>query len=136
MYTKKYTVKDEHIDFQGIMDGLYYPFYMESCRHDFISDVLGFDMKAESEDGTNMVLTQFTIKFKKPLVKGDTIEVTCTAHPDIKNKPFVHFEQKIKRDGLTVTEGLFAATCISAEGRPHLPTSIIETIENEPARSR
>ena len=24
-YSKNYTVKEEHIDVQGIMDGLYYP---------------------------------------------------------------------------------------------------------------
>ena len=42
-FIKTYTAKDEHIDFQNIMDGLYYPFYMEWCRHDYIKEVLGFD---------------------------------------------------------------------------------------------
>lgn len=44
-YSKTYRAKDEHIDIQEIMEGLYYPFYMEDCRHVFIRDVLGFDFK-------------------------------------------------------------------------------------------
>jgi acyl-CoA thioesterase FadM len=48
-YSKTYTAKDEHIDFQNIMDGLYYPFYMEWCRHDFIKEALGFDFEEEAK---------------------------------------------------------------------------------------
>ena len=48
-YSKTYTAKDEHIDFQNIMDGLYYPFYMEWCRHDFIKEALGFDFEEEAD---------------------------------------------------------------------------------------
>ncbi|WES98738.1 hypothetical protein P2W68_03795 [Chryseobacterium arthrosphaerae] len=44
-YSKTYRAKDEHIDIQEIMEGLYYPFYMEDCRHVFIRDVPGFDFK-------------------------------------------------------------------------------------------
>ncbi|HVK48614.1 MAG TPA: hypothetical protein VM488_12230 [Pseudobacter sp.] len=48
-YSKTYTVKDEHIDVQNIVDGLYYPFYMEWCRHDFVREVLGFDFEEEPQ---------------------------------------------------------------------------------------
>ena len=40
MYEMTMQVKDEHIDFQNIMDGLYYPYYMETCRHQYIKDVV------------------------------------------------------------------------------------------------
>jgi len=29
MFAKQYEVDEKHIDFQGVVDGLYYPFYME-----------------------------------------------------------------------------------------------------------
>lgn len=29
MCSQTLSIKDEHIDFQGILDGLYYPYYME-----------------------------------------------------------------------------------------------------------
>src|ERR1700733_10165636 len=57
-FTKTYIVNDEHIDFQNIMDGLYYPFYMEYCRHDYIREALGFDFIAEAKNGVNMVLSK------------------------------------------------------------------------------
>ena len=54
-YHKTYTVKDEHIDVQDIMDGLYYPFYMEDCRHAFIKDTLGFDLEEAQAQGLELV---------------------------------------------------------------------------------
>ena len=75
-YSKTYTVKDEHIDVQNIMDGLYYPFYMEYCRHDYIREVLGFDFEEEAKKGVNMVLSKYTLQFVRSLKKGDEFIVT------------------------------------------------------------
>ena len=36
MFTKTYSVDEKHVDFQGVVDGLYYPFYMEWTRHAFM----------------------------------------------------------------------------------------------------
>ena len=66
-FTKNYIAREEHIDVQGIMDGLYYPFYMEYCRHDFIKEILGFDLETEAKNGVYMVLSQYTIKFLRSL---------------------------------------------------------------------
>jgi acyl-CoA thioester hydrolase len=129
-YEKSYQVKDDHIDVQGIMDGLYYPFYMEWCRHDFVKEQLGFDLEAKAKEGTNMVLSQYTIKFKRPLKKGDELIVTCSAHPDKEGKPRFHLKQEILCDGKVMTEGTFSATCISADGgRPFIPANIVEKLE-------
>jgi acyl-CoA thioester hydrolase len=76
-FTKTYTVKEEHIDIQGIMDGLYYPFYMEWCRHAFIKEELGFDFEEEARNGVFMVLSGYEIKFLRSLKKGDVFQVTC-----------------------------------------------------------
>lgn len=40
MFVKQYTVKEDPIDIQGIMDGLFYPFYIKDCRHDLVNNVL------------------------------------------------------------------------------------------------
>src|SRR3954467_13500795 len=85
-YVKEYIVNPEHIDVQGIMDGLYYPFYMEYCRHEFIRDVLGFSLEEEAKKGINMVLSQYTINFVRSLKKDDTFTVTCELFADKTDK--------------------------------------------------
>lgn len=81
-YAKNYTVRDEHIDVQGIMDGLYYPLYQEWCRHAFIHEVLGFDFETEARNGVYMVLSSYTIHFLKSLKKGNEFGVTCSVFRD------------------------------------------------------
>lgn len=65
-YSKNYTVKQEHIDVQGIMDGLYYPLYMEECRHDYIRKNLGFDFVEQAENCVFMVLSELQYKVYTP----------------------------------------------------------------------
>lgn len=130
-YQKTYSVKEEHIDVQGIMDGLYYPFYMEWCRHDFIKDELGFDLNAKAVEGLNMVLAQFTMRFKRPVKKGDELVVTCSAHPDQDGKPRFHLRQQILCEDKVMTEAVFTATCIpAAGGRPFVPEDVANGIKD------
>lgn len=132
-YVKEYTVKDEHIDVQGIMDGLYYPFYMEWCRHAFILEELGFSLEEEAHKGVNMVLSQYTIQFVRSLKKGDTFTVSCELFADKSEKPQIHFEQKIMLNNKLVTKGVFTGTCVSATGgRPFLPDAIKELLKTAP----
>jgi acyl-CoA thioester hydrolase len=129
-YVKEYTVKPEHIDVQGIMDGLFYPFYMEYCRHAFIKDVLGFSLEEEAEKGINMVLSQYTIQFVRSLKKDDQFTVTCELFADKSDKPQIHFEQKIILNNKIVTKAVFTGTCVPATGgRPFLPDSIKEKLK-------
>ncbi len=134
MFEKTYTAKDEHIDFQGIMDGLHYPFYLEDCRHAYVEDILKFDMKKAATHGINVVLSQYLLKFRRSLSKGDTFTVSCTGHPDKSGKPQFHLKQAIHRDGKLITEALFTATCIKASGgRSFLPDDIVQMVsKNEP----
>jgi len=133
MYTKEYTVKDEHIDVQGIMDGLYYPFYMEYCRHHFIDEVLGFNLEEEAHKGINMVLSEYKINFLRSLKKGDRISVTCELYRDKDGLPRLHFKQSIILNKKVVTKAVFTGTCIPATGgRPYIPESLQTLIENAP----
>src|SRR5438067_10151118 len=81
-YSKTYVAKDEHIDVQEIMDGLYYPFYMEYCRHDYIREILGFDFETEAKNGIYMVLSNYSISFLRSLKKRDEFKVTCALYTD------------------------------------------------------
>jgi acyl-CoA thioester hydrolase len=132
-YTKKYQVKQEHIDVQNIMDGLYYPFYLEDCRHAFIKEVLGFDLEEEAKKGVHMVLSQYTIKFLRSLKKEDEFVVTCTLMADEGGLPRLHFKQTIVCKGKLMTMGLFTGTCVPASGgRAFLPESILTLVKALP----
>jgi acyl-CoA thioester hydrolase len=130
-YSKTYTVKDEHIDVQNIMDGLYYPFYMEYCRHDYIREILGFDFVTEAQNGVNMVLSKYTIQFVRSLKKGDTFIVTCKAFLDEGNRSVLNFDQTILLNNKIVTKATFSGTCVKAGGgRPFLPENLLEKLTN------
>ncbi|SIQ31612.1 acyl-CoA thioester hydrolase [Chryseobacterium sp. RU37D] len=132
-YSKEYTVKEEHIDVQGIMDGLYYPFYMEYCRHSFIDEILGFNLEAEARKGINMVLSEYTINFVRSLKKDDIVTVTCELYRDKNDVPRLHFQQYIMLNNKVVTKGIFTGTCVpAAGGRPFIPDSLKPIIENAP----
>ncbi|WP_413669438.1 acyl-CoA thioesterase [Mucilaginibacter sp. Mucisp86] len=132
-YTKTYIAKDEHIDVQEIMDGLYYPFYMEYCRHDYIREILGFDFEIEAKNGIYMVLSNYSISFLRSLKKGDEFKVTCTLYTDKGGLPKLHFKQSIICNNKVMTKALFTGTCVPATGgRPYLPASVLEKIKDAP----
>lgn len=132
-YSKTYTAKDEHIDVQNIMDGLYYPFYMEDCRHAYIKDELGFDFVAEAHNGVNMVLSKYTLQFVRSLKKGDTFIVTCSPMLDPSNRSVLHFRQTILLNNKVVTKAVFSGTCVkSTGGRPFLPENLLEKLAGAP----
>lgn len=132
-FTKDYTVKDEHIDVQGIMDGLYYPFYMEYCRHDYIREVLGFDLEEQAHNGVLMVLSQYSIRYLRSLKKGDQFTVTCSLMGDKAGQPRLHFKQSIIMNGKVMTTAVFTGTCVpTTGGRPFLPESIAGLIAEAP----
>lgn len=132
-YSKTYIAKDEHIDVQEIMDGLYYPFYMEYCRHDFIREVLGFDFETEARNGIYMVLSNYSISFLRSLKKGDEFTVTCAVYADKAGLPKLHFKQAILLNKKVMTKAIFTGTCIPATGgRPYLPESVLIKMKDIP----
>lgn len=129
MFSKNYQVLESHIDFQNVMDGLYYPFYMEWCRHDFMKSVLGIDIVEEAKKNNNYVLTEYNLKFKKSIKSNTTMLVTCQLKTGEKKSRF-YFEQSIIIDGAVYAEARFEATCIPASGRPCVPVEILQHIQN------
>ena len=133
-YEKTFTAKPEHVDVQGIMDGLFYPFYLEECRHSFAKEVLDFDIDEQARGGTNIVLSQYCLKFLRSLKAGDVFQVNCSAHKDHDLKPVVHFKQEMRREGKLIVSAIFTATCVlSTCGRSFLPEQMKEKLEQTEA---
>ncbi|AIR62148.1 acyl-CoA thioesterase [Enterobacter sp. Ap-916] len=127
MFSKHYEVDESHIDFQGVVDGLYYPFYMEWTRHAYMREALGIDIEEEFRQGKLYMVLEYSLRFRKSLQKGDNVEVTCQLERNEKRNR-VNFAQQIKVDGVVYAEATFVATCL-ANGRPSMPEAVLNALE-------
>ncbi|AIR03381.1 MULTISPECIES: thioesterase family protein [Cedecea] len=127
MFSKHYEVDESHIDFQGVVDGLYYPFYMEWTRHAYMREALGIDIEEEFRQGKLYMVLEYSLRFRKSLQKGDNVEVTCQLERNEKRNR-VNFAQQIKVDGVVYAEATFVATCL-ANGRPSMPEAVLNELE-------
>lgn len=126
MFSKNYEVEHSHIDFQGVVDGLYYPFYMEWTRHAFMKEALGIDIEEEFAQGKIYMVLEYSLRFRKSLKKDDRVEVTCQLEKNEKRNR-VNFVQEIKVDGVTYAEATFVATCLF-NGRPSMPEAVLNAL--------
>ena len=121
MYSEIIKIKDEHIDFQDILDNIHYSYYFEKARHNCFAQS-GTTVEQLAKEGTYAVLLDEHIKFKKLVTSGD-IEVTCQ-FSKLSRVKFVA-EQQILVDGKVSSTNRCEITCIPAKGgRPFLPESI------------
>lgn len=126
MFSKNYDIEPGHIDFQGVVDGLYYPFYMEWTRHAFMKEALGIDIEEEFKQGKIYMVLEYSLRFRKSLTKDDRVEVTCQLEKNEKRNR-VNFFQEIKVDGITYAEATFVATCL-VNGRPSMPEAVVKAL--------
>ncbi|EFE96308.1 acyl-CoA thioesterase [Serratia odorifera] len=127
MFSKNYDVDPRHVDFQGVVDGLYYPFYLEWARHAFMAEALGLDIEEEFKQGRVHMLLEYSLKFKKSLKAGDSMVVTCKPVKSEKRNR-VNFEQQILVNNVVYAEAVFVATCL-VNGRPSVPESLAQLFE-------
>lgn len=126
MFCKHYDVDPNHVDFQGVVDGLYYPFYFEWARHAYMAEALGLELEEEFKQGHIHMLLEFTLKFKKSLKAEDKIVVTCQPQKNEKRSR-VNFFQQILVNDVVYAEAVFTATCL-INGRPSVPAALAELI--------
>ena len=132
MYEQQMTVDDNHIDFQGIVDGLYYPYYMEEVRHKFLEHITGISIEEYAKKGMYLVLAEYTLKFKRSLKKGDELTVNCELLPAEGSRSKFALKQQIITGGKVAAEATFIATCVPAEGgRPFIPDEIQAHLTSE-----
>ena len=130
MYSLEMKVEESHIDFQNIMDGLYYPFYMEKCRHKYVKDVLDVDIVEYAKNGLNLVLSEFSLKLKSSIKANDLMIVSCELLISECSKIRFAFKQEIRVNDKLAAEGTFYGTCVAATGgRPFIPNEILSYIE-------
>ncbi|NIF21559.1 acyl-CoA thioesterase [Candidatus Pantoea multigeneris] len=127
MFKKIYSVDEQHIDFQGVVDGLYYPFYMEWTRHAYMKEALGLDLEQEFAEGRMHMILEYNLRFRKSLVKGDEVTVTCALAANEKRNR-VNFIQQILVNDTVYAEAVFVATCL-ANGRPVVPDAVRKALE-------
>lgn len=126
MFSKMYDVDEGHIDFQGVVDGLYYPFYMEWARHAFMKEALGIDIEEEFTQGRIYMVLDYSLRFRQSLKKGDRIEATCQLERNVKRNR-VNFYQQIRFEGVICAEATFTATCL-LNGRPSMPEAVMNAL--------
>ncbi|MDE4626701.1 acyl-CoA thioesterase [Klebsiella pneumoniae] len=126
MFSKMYVVDEDHIDFQGVVDGLYYPFYMEWARHAFMKEALGIDIEEEFTQGRTYMVLDYSLRFRQSLKKGDRMEVTCQRERNVKRNR-VNFYQQIRVEGVICAEATFTATCL-LNGRPSMPEAVMNAL--------
>lgn len=126
MFSKEYFVDDNHLDFQGVVDGLYYPFYLEWARHAFMKEALGLDLEEEFKAGRMHIILEYSLRFRKSLQKGNKMEVTCKVTKNEKRSR-INFEQQILVDGVVYADATFVATCL-VNGRPTVPEVVMNAV--------
>ncbi|WP_339026218.1 acyl-CoA thioesterase [Leclercia pneumoniae] len=126
MFSKMYDVDQGHIDFQGVVDGLYYPFYMEWARHAFMKEALGIDIEEEFTQGRIYMVLDYSLRFRQSLKKGDRIEATCQLERNVKRNR-VNFYQQIRVESVICAEATFTATCL-LNGRPSMPEAVMNAL--------
>lgn len=127
MYTKQYDVINEHLDFQGVVDGLYFPFYMEWCRHSYLKEVAGIDIELEFRKGFIYTMTNMSISYKKSLYSNDRLTVSCDLSRKEGEFKFIFHERIFVMDKICA-EAYVTAVCLK-EGRPIIPDPINKLLE-------
>ena len=72
-----------------------------------------------------MVL-EYSLRFRKSLVKGDQVEVTCVLAKNEKRNR-VNFVQQILVNGVVYADATFVATCLR-NGRPSMPDAVMNAL--------
>ena len=127
MFVKHYAVDRKHLDFQNVVDGLYYPFYMEWTRHDFMKEALGIDIEEEFKRGYIYTVLEYSLRFRRSLQKGDVMTVNCVMERNMKRNR-VNFVQQIKVNDSVYAEATFVCTRLK-DGRPSVPEVILKELE-------
>lgn len=127
MYSKQYDVINEHLDFQGVVDGLYFPFYMEWCRHSYLKEVAGIDIELEFRKGFTYTMTNMLISYKKSLYANDRLTVSCDLSSKEGRFKFI-FHEKIIVNNEICAEAYVTAVCLRGR-RPIIPEPINKILE-------
>jgi acyl-CoA thioester hydrolase len=116
-YLKKYVVEKDYVDENGCMHSIYYPYYMELCRRDYLKDILGFDFAEEAVRDIYMKISQYSIKSFGMLKASDNFVVTCAVFIGSTENGNFNFKQSVIKDGRIISLGIFSLNCVMDSNR-------------------
>ena len=83
-----------------------------------------------AKQGLNLVLVEYTLKFRASLKKGDALTVTCELVAIEGSRSKIGFNQQILCNGKSAADASFIATCVpAAGGRPFIPEEVKKFLE-------
>lgn len=128
----EFTVRDYECDLAGMVNNANYLHYLEHARHQFLKQ-RGVDFAALAADGLYLVVIRVELDYLLPLRSGDRFYVTTQARRISRlriglDQAVFHLpDEKPALKGLVVTSG------INAQGRPHLPETLVTCIVDRAA---
>ena len=117
-------VRDNEIDFQGIVNNANYFVYMAFARHKQLQ-ALGIDISQMHDEGFDLVLVHSEIDFRDSLHPWDQYQII--SQMKLVGKIRVLFHQQIVRkiDQKLIVTGDNVGVCVNRKtGRPFLPVSL------------
>lgn len=117
-------VRDNEIDFQGIVNNANYFVYMAHARHKHLK-ILGVDILAMHRGGFDLVMVHTEMDFKGSLRGGDEFIVTSKIEPTGRVR-LVFVQQVIrKQDQKIMIEAKNMGVCLArSTGRPIVPDEL------------
>jgi len=123
MFSKSLVVESRHIDFRGVVNGIFLPYYMEWARDDFLRTERGIDIERLFEQGQEFLTLEFFIGFKKNIPQGEVITVTCQFEPHELSDRLKAVQTVLVGDDV-YCEAVFVFTCIN-NGKTTLPAGFL-----------
>ncbi|MEN2399397.1 thioesterase [Flavobacterium sp. MC2016-06] len=111
-YSKKYIVNDNHTDKEGWLDNTYYLFCMESCRYNYLKEMLDFDSDEEAKRNIYLKVYDYKIESDGILKKGDNFCVTCSVFLNSAEKQYLDFKHSVIINDKIVSVGVFSVNFI------------------------
>lgn len=127
-YTTSMRVRNYHIDSYGHVNNAQYLTLLEEARTRFMEDI-GSPLEGFIGKGIYILVTGIDIKFKKPAVLGDQLEISVWMTHVQRTK--VVFRQEIRRAGSSELVAAAAVTCgcIQTGRITAIPVEFLQTIE-------
>ena len=130
VFTQVFKVRDYECDMQGVVNNSVYQNYLEHARHEYLLS-RGVSFAAWTEADIHLVVVRAELDYLKPLVSGDSFEVTVRVHREGRLR--LIFTQEIIRhaDGAMAVQARIVGTALKANKRPYFPDALLALIEDQ-----
>lgn len=131
-YTHRLKVRPYETDRMGVVHHSRYAVYLEEARTEFLRST-GLPYKEVEKLGLFLVVAQMSMKFMKPVVAGDELDIECRLS-GVSRVTMTH-EYRIRRAGgaEVLCEAMTRLACVDSSGRP---TALPEEIERHTGQAR